>query len=145
VVPETPELAKAFKDATAARLIDPLSGQSTPDQKAPSLKTRVPGLVVVTRPSELIVLNGAPSFVAIPGTKLQYADNTTGHLLRHTGENQVYVLVSGRWFRAPGLQGPWAFVPANALPADFAAIPDDSPKENLKASVSGTPQAREAA
>jgi hypothetical protein len=145
VAPESPDLARAYKDATAARLVDPLSGQSTPDQKAPSLKTRVPGLVVVTRPSELIVLNGPPNYVAIAGTQLQYADNTTGHVLRHTGDGQVYVLVSGRWFRAPSLQGPWAFVRADALPADFAAIPDDSPKENLKASVAGTAQAREAA
>src|SRR5207342_10027 len=33
--------------------------------------------------------------------------------------------------------------PAN-LPADFAQIPDDSPKENVKASVPGTRQAQEA-
>ena len=31
------------------------------------------------------------------------------------------------------------------MPADFAAIPDDSPAENVKASVAGTAQAREAA
>ena len=36
-------------------------------------------------------------------------------------------------------------MPADVLPGDFAIIPDDSPKENLKASVAGTPQAREAA
>jgi len=40
--------------------------------------------------------------------------------------------------------GPWAYVPGRELPADFAWIPDDSPKENVKASVPGTPQAREA-
>ena len=42
--------------------------------------------------------------------------------------------------RAPGTT-----FAANALPADFAAIPDDSPAENVKASVAGTAQAREAA
>ena len=34
--------------------------------------------------------------------------------------------------------------PATDLPADFANIPDDSPKENVKASIPGTPQAQEA-
>ena len=35
-------------------------------------------------------------------------------------------------------------MPNDALPGDFAKIPDDSPKENVKASVAGTPQAKEA-
>jgi hypothetical protein len=43
------------------------------------------------------------------------------------------------------MSGPWTFVPADKLPADFANIPDDSAKENVKASVAGTPQAQEAA
>jgi hypothetical protein len=142
----TPELDKAFKDATTARLVDPLSGQSTPDQAPPSLKTVVPAVFVATRPSELIVFNGAPNYVPVTGTKLQYADNTTGHVFRDTADNdQAYVLVSGRWFRAADLSGPWTFVAADKLPAGFAAIPDDSPKENVKASIAGTPQAREAA
>jgi hypothetical protein len=55
------------------------------------------------------------------------------------------VLVAGRWFRASRTEGPWEFVAANALPADFPKIPDDSPKENVKASVAGTAQAKEAA
>ena len=36
------------------------------------------------------------------------------------------------------------YVAANALPKDFAKIPDDSLKENVKASIAGTEQAREA-
>jgi hypothetical protein len=35
-------------------------------------------------------------------------------------------------------------VPANRLPPDFANLPDDCPKENVKAGVPGTPQATEA-
>src|SRR5262249_25789592 len=46
--------------------------------------------------------------------------------------------------RAPNEKGPWEFVPPDKLPADFAKIPDNSPKENVKASVAGTPQAEEA-
>jgi hypothetical protein len=42
------------------------------------------------------------------------------------------------------LSGPWTFVPANALPADFARIPKGSPAGVILASVAGTPQAQEA-
>ena len=56
----------------------------------------------------------------------------------------MYELVTGRWFRADSPAGPWAFVPGKDLPPDFAKIPDQSPKENVKASVPGTPQAQEA-
>ena len=60
------------------------------------------------------------------------------------GNQQYYILISGRWYRAPSFKGPWQFVPGNELPSDFANIPDSSPKENVKASVPGTPQAGEA-
>ena len=66
-------------------------------------------------------------------------------MFRDLYDQQVYVLVTGRWFRAPSLGGPWAYVPGKDLPVDFALIPDTSPKENVKASVPGTPQAEEAA
>src|SRR5262249_36263021 len=57
---------------------------------------------------------------------------------------QTYVLLAGRWYRATSLDGPWQFVPGAQLPRDFAAIPDNSPKENVKAAVPGTRQANEA-
>src|SRR5262249_34998661 len=68
----------------------------------------------------------------------------TGHVFKHLGDQQIYLLVTGRWFRAPSLDGPWTYVPGASLPPDFAKIPDASPKENVKASVPGTPQAQEA-
>jgi len=53
-------------------------------------------------------------------------------------------LTSGRWFRAWTTDGPWQLVPSRELPADIAAIPDNSPKASVKASIAGTTQAREA-
>ena len=40
--------------------------------------------------------------------------------------------------------GPWAYVAADKLPADFAKIPENSAKGFVLANVAGTPQAREA-
>ena len=42
------------------------------------------------------------------------------------------------------LEGPWQFVPAEQLPADFRRIPPDGPKANVLASIPGTTQAKEA-
>lgn len=140
------ELAGALKAAIDSRQVDLLSGQSGPTDKPPTLaQGPVPAIIIATRPTELIVTEGAPRWQPIQGTQLLYAENTTGHLFKEIGDQNSYVLISGRWFRAADMNGPWTFVPANQLPADFANIPDDSAKENVKASVAGTPQAREAA
>ena len=140
-----PELEVVLKQALEAKAIDPLSGTS-PEQKdpAPTLKVNPPRILVATRPTELIVTQGAPEYTPIPSTNLLFVSNTTGNVFKHTGTQQTYVLISGRWFKAPTEKGPWEFAPAEKLPKDFAAIPDDSPKENAKAAVPGTAQAQEA-
>jgi hypothetical protein len=105
----------------------------------------VPAVHVATAPTELIVTEGAPDWAPVGGaTQLLYVKNTTGHVFKHLRDQATYVLVSGRWFRGPSLDGPWTFVAARAMPSDFTRIPDQSPKENVKASVPGTPQAEEA-
>ena len=81
----------------------------------------------------------------IPGTQLLYITNTVAHVFKELTREKIYVLISGRWFRSASFNGPWEYVPGAALPRDFADIPDDSPQENVKASVLGTPQAVEAA
>jgi hypothetical protein len=140
------ELQKALADAKASGQVDLLPGGNPNDARTlPSLKQgRSPVIVVATTPTELIVTEGEPDFVPIQGTGLAYVKNTTGNVFRHLAEEKLYVLVSGRWFRAPSTEGPWEFVANDALPPDFAKIPDESEKENVKASVAGTPQAKEA-
>ncbi|WP_313953749.1 hypothetical protein [Accumulibacter sp.] len=103
----------------------------------------VPQVFVSTTPAEIIVSEGAPQFAAIPGTSLEYVTNTDAALFRDTGSGQMYYLVSGRWFSAPSLQGPWSFA-TPTLPADFARIPADGPRAFVLASVPGTVQAQEA-
>ncbi len=140
------DLEKALADAKASGQVDFLPGGNPNDAKTlPTLKSgKVPRIVVATSPTELIVTEGEPKFAALAPTKLEYVENTTGNVLRDTSDQKIYVLVSGRFFRAPSFDGPWEYVASDALPKDFAAIPDDSPKENVKAAVAGTPQAKEA-
>jgi hypothetical protein len=113
-----------------------------PSLKEAGKKAEIPVVYVVFGPTEMIETTGDPQYVPIAGTGLEYAQNTNGNLFRLGGE--YYVLISGRWFKAPSLDGPWAFVGGTELPPDFAKIPQNSPKATVLASVPGTPQAKEA-
>lgn len=132
--------------AVEAKQVDLLAGQENPATKQkPSLKTTpVPELLITTTPTELIVLQGLPQWSPLPPTQLLYATNTAAHVFKLPTDQKNYVLISGRWFRSASFEGPWEFVPGAELPKDFAAIPDDSVKENVKAAVPGTEQAQEA-
>ncbi|HEY1435293.1 MAG TPA: autotransporter [Thermoanaerobaculia bacterium] len=143
-------LSAPYKAILDAKSGDPLSGgvpddPDARDVKQPTLKTGpVPVVYVATAPTELIVTDGQPDYVPIDGTQLLYVKNTTGRVFKNIADQNTYVLLSGRWFSAPGPEGPWTFVPFESLPKDFASIPDESPMENVKASVPGTQQAQEA-
>lgn len=104
---------------------------------------QVPKIVVVTRPAELIVTEGDPDLEQIPGTQIWFVTDTDSDLFLHGGDNNYYFLVSGRWFRAGVLEGPWTSV-GGELPEDFAAIPEDHPVSNVLVSIPGTTQAAEA-
>jgi len=104
----------------------------------------VPSVIVATEPSELIVLDGEPEFETIPGTNLLYVSNTQSDVFMDISSQSIYILVSGRWFHAKSKAGPWAYVPADDLPKDFALIPPGSPKADVRASVPNTNESREA-
>jgi hypothetical protein len=125
---------------------DEVDEDGNPLEKPTLAKGPVPEIVVASEPTELLVFEGSPTWEQIPGTELEFVENTTGNVFRTQGQqpSTYYVLVSGRWFEAPALDAQWTFAPSDGLSSDFAQIPDDSPKENVKASVAGTPQAEEA-
>ncbi|HEU4381949.1 MAG TPA: hypothetical protein VFR85_00495 [Anaeromyxobacteraceae bacterium] len=139
------EADKVAQEAAKSGAADLMQGPEDPKtKKRPSLKEGVPYVVVSDQPTEVVTFDGKPKWTPIDGTSLIFVQNTTGHVFTDTSSNKAYVLLSGRWFAAPSLNGPWAYVPGATLPADFARIPDTSPKENVKASIPGTRQAQEA-
>ncbi len=107
--------------------IPPAKGDKTP-----------PTIYFSDRPAELIVTDGAPSFRTVGGPGLEYVPETTSDLFRF--EKEFYYLVSGRWFRAAVLRGPWEHV--TELPDAFAAIPSDHEKGHVLAAVPNTDEAR---
>jgi hypothetical protein len=102
-----------------------------------------PRVFVSTKPAELIVLKGEPSYLVVEGTNLLWVSNTDSDVFRNGKTGPVYYLVSGRWFSAPDFTGPWTFATPD-LPADFRKIPLEHERSRVLASVPGTSQAAEA-
>ena len=114
------------------------------DSAAAVQDKEVSNIIVSTSPAELIQTSGQANFASIPGTGLSYATNSTNDIFQDGGSGKYFVLISGRWYSSGSLDGGWHYVASNALPADFARIPEGSPKDNVLASVAGTQAAREA-
>ena len=110
----------------------------------PTARAQAPTNVLFTaKPAELIVFRGKPAYSQIPGTSLAYATNTDSKVFVHQPDNQIYVLISGRWFRAASLAGPWTYA-GDSLPRDFAMIPPGQVYSGVLVSVPGTQQASDA-
>ena len=103
----------------------------------------VPTVYFSTQPAELIVIKGQPEYVPVPGTGLFWISNTESDLFSMGKDGPLYYLVSGRWFRAPNLNGHWTFA-TPTLPEDFRRISLEHPRSRVLASVPGTQQAAEA-
>jgi hypothetical protein len=103
----------------------------------------IPAVFVTTEPTEMIVTKGQPAYAPITGTKLMRVSNTDSTVFLNSADKQFYFLVAGRWFRAGDLSGPWTAA-SNDLPKEFAAIPEDSAVANVKSSVPGTEDAKDA-
>jgi hypothetical protein len=109
-----------------------------------SLKeSAVPKVFVSTKPAELILLTGAPSYVTVGNTALLWVNNTESDVFRLSRTGPVYFLISGRWFSAPDFTGPWTFATLS-LPPEFKQIPLSHARSRVLASVPGTDQAAEA-
>lgn len=101
-------------------------------------------IIVSTDPAELIQSNGEANFAPVTGTDLLYVSNSEDDIFMDVQSQQYYVLISGRWFKSKTLSGQWQFVGADKLPADFARIPEGSPKDNVLASIAGTAASQDA-
>lgn len=105
----------------------------------------ISNIVVSTSPAELIQSKGEPNFSPIEGTGLLYVKNSSNDIFMDVNSQRYFVLISGRWYQTKKLNSnQWQFIPADKLPADFAKIPEGSPKDNVLSSVAGTDAAREA-
>lgn len=136
-----PELVKAVdskireEERKAGRI--PIAG-------SPAKLPAAPKIIVCTEPTELIQTNGPARYKTIPGTFLQYAENSPDNIFKDSVLQNIYVLLAGRWYQAGSLNGPWTYTPSDRLLPDFSRIPEGSPKAGVLVHVSGTKAASQA-
>jgi hypothetical protein len=135
-----PEVVTLSQQSTSDDPADQGGPQSTP---APSTG-KIPEIVVSTVPAELIATDGPVQLSPIAGTELLYASNTSSKLFLEIGNQDYYILISGRWYMSRALTGPWTYVASDKLPPDFAKIPPGADRDAVLASVAGTVPAKEA-
>ncbi len=73
-----------------------------------------------------VAYEGAPKFVPIQGTSMQYAVNTSYEVINASG--QYYCCYQGVWFVSPAATGPW--VVCTSVPSVIYTIPPSSPVYN---------------
>jgi hypothetical protein len=140
VTDPSPSLDRAKEIALTTGQVDLL--ESAGDRKIAAPST----VFVSTVPADLLQTRGKPEMEPVDGTHLLAVKNTEDSIFLFLDDQMVYVLLIGRWYRGKSLaDGPWEYVAAGNLPRDFALIPENHPKGTVLASVSGTPQAEEAA
>ncbi len=71
-----------------------------------------------------VVYSGAPSFMAIEGTPLEYAVNTQTPVVK-VAPTSYYACEGGIWFESPSASGPW--VAAVTVPSVIYTIPVSCP------------------
>jgi len=105
---------------------------------------KIPKVIVVTEPTELISCDGEPEFTPIDKTSLMYVSNTESDLFMEIKSQKYYVLLSGRWYVSKNLDKNWKYVSSDALPKTFSQIPPDSDSSNVLYAISGTTESKDA-
>jgi hypothetical protein len=114
------------------------------DAKTEPSSGKPPRVVVATSPTELVCSDGDPNWQTLAGGDLLYVKNTETPWLRQLSTGNMYLQLSGRWYRSREQKGPWTFVKPDELPASFKDIPPASDIGGLRSSVAGTPEAEDA-
>lgn len=139
----SPELRTALEAAIAGKQVDLLNGSEL--SLAEAIRSNaVPAVIISTQPAELLQTQGDPQVASIEGTDLIHITNTENDIFIHSPSQDHFILLSGRWFKAQSMNGPWQYVSGEKLPADFGKIPATHQRAAVLVSVPGTPQAKEA-
>ncbi len=94
------------------------------------MDAQIPQTAAVDRSAATLAVtyDGDPRFTSIPGTKVEYAINTSSQVLRIAG--LYYACDKAVWFVAPSAKGPWAV--SDSVPAAVQTIPPSAPVYNVK-------------
>ncbi len=117
--------------------------QQTEDSTAKITAENAPTIVVTHKPTELVVSTGKAEFAPLTDDLLAMS-NTNSDVFMDVKSQKYYLIISGRWYKSKSMTGTWKYVEANKLPATFSDIPKESKYADVRASVAGTDEAKEA-
>jgi len=121
------------------------AGDDTAKDSAATGMDSPPQIIISTKPAELIISDGEPVFKVVEGTGILYMENTESDVLMHIASQKYYILLSGRWFTSSSMKSDkWTYILPEDLPDEFYKIPEDSPIADVRTSIPGTDEAREA-
>lgn len=83
--------------------------------------------VNITNATVNVTYSGAPQFVAIPSTTVQYAVNTPNQVFLVNGG--YYWCLSGAWLCGASANGPWTY--CTSVPSAIYTIPPSNPNYNV--------------
>jgi hypothetical protein len=83
--------------------------------------------VTITQVTDNVTYSGAPQFVTIPSTAVQYAVNTPNQVFLVSGA--YYWCYGGAWLMATTPNGPWTY--CTTVPAAIYTIPPSNPNYNV--------------
>lgn len=107
--------------------------------------TEAPGLIIETKPAELVQVDGEIDYKPIDSTTLLYVSNTESDIIMDINSQNHYLLLAGRWYYSKSLKdGDWKFSEPNELPAEFKKIPAESQMRDVRSSIPGTSEAQTA-
>jgi hypothetical protein len=106
----------------------------------------IPKIIVVTKPSELIVTTGEIAYKPINETSLLYVNNTESDIILEIETQTHFVLINGRWYNTKSLNdNEWQFVEPDKIPESFKTIPADAESiSSVRISIPGTDESKEA-
>jgi hypothetical protein len=127
-------------------VIDVADAAGVPPPESAASSGVAPEVIVAREPTELIAFTGEPHWTAIAATGILAADNCASDVFTDELTRHYWLLLSGRWYSSERLadEATWTYCLPSALPAGFAAIPEDSPWARIRAHIRGTDEAREA-
>jgi len=132
------ELAQAPAGLNALPDVERFERVRTAIPGADMPSAEIPRIAVAQAPAELIVTDGPAELEPVSGAPLSFVTNTSSDIVFNDADAMYYVLMSGRWFKAASLEGPWT---GTRAPGEFRSIPPGHPRGHVRASVAGTPEA----
>ena len=113
-------LEKKLPGATKVISLDRLESELEADDelvKGVEVKNDPPKLIITSKPSLQVLIDGKPQMREVSGTKLLRVINTRSIILFESDKERYFLRVQDWWFEAKELDGPWEY--AKKLPDDM--------------------------